>query len=173
MPSPISPAQVDVNNDGTVDWEELSSFMIEMGMKGWANSGLRTQNYAYAGPIDSARPTHAADQVRLSHGITASLFPLPPLYIVHLFGKFGPPIYLLVTTFPVIFRFDVYGWFCGFFRCPFFPLPPYLAVNSAFRLALQRHSLCFDTFLIPLPNPRKNCLARYLFPLSFAPSYNI
>jgi len=57
-----------MNNDGTVDWEELSSFMIEMGMKGWANSGLRTQNYAYAGPIDSARPTHAADQVRLSHG---------------------------------------------------------------------------------------------------------
>lgn len=67
-PSRISRAQVDVNNDGTVDWEELSSFMIEMGMKGWANSGVRTQNYAYAGPIDSARPTHAADQVRLSHG---------------------------------------------------------------------------------------------------------
>lgn len=54
---------MDINNDGTVDWDELSSFMIEMGMKGWANSGVGMPNYAYAGSIDSARPTHAADQV--------------------------------------------------------------------------------------------------------------
>ncbi|CAN0226723.1 unnamed protein product, partial [Ectocarpus fasciculatus] len=32
-------AQVDINNDGTIDWDELSSFMIDMGMKGWAKSG--------------------------------------------------------------------------------------------------------------------------------------
>lgn len=55
--------QVDVNNDGTVDWEELSSFMIDMGMKDWAKSGSGTPNYAYAGQVDSARPTQAADQV--------------------------------------------------------------------------------------------------------------
>ncbi|CAM9409360.1 unnamed protein product [Scytosiphon promiscuus] len=55
-------AQVDINNDGTVDWEELSSFMIEMGMKGWAKSRTGVQNYVHAGHIDSARPTQAADQ---------------------------------------------------------------------------------------------------------------
>ncbi|CAM9649007.1 unnamed protein product, partial [Ectocarpus sp. 13 AM-2016] len=57
-------AQVDVNNDGTVDWEELSSFMIDMGMKDWAKSGAGTPNYAYAGQVDSARPTQAADQIQ-------------------------------------------------------------------------------------------------------------
>lgn len=57
---------MDINNDGTVDWEELSSFMIEMGMKGWAKSGAGIPNYAYAGHVDSARPTQAADQVTLS-----------------------------------------------------------------------------------------------------------
>ena len=60
--------QVDINNDGTVDWDELSSFMIEMGMKGWAKSGVGMPNYAYAGPMDSARPTHAANQVCLRGG---------------------------------------------------------------------------------------------------------
>eukprot|EP00903_Cladosiphon_okamuranus_P013184 g12296.t2 len=57
-------AQVDINNDGTVDWDELSSFMIEMGMKGCANSGVGMPNYTYAGLIDSARPTHSADQMQ-------------------------------------------------------------------------------------------------------------
>lgn len=60
--------QVDINNDGTVDWDELSSFMIEMGMKGWAKSGVGMPNYACAGPMDSARPTHAANQVCLRGG---------------------------------------------------------------------------------------------------------
>ncbi|CAM9110180.1 unnamed protein product, partial [Hapterophycus canaliculatus] len=57
-------AQVDINNDGTVDWEELSSFMIEMGMKGWAKRGVGLPQYAHAGHIDSARPTQAADQIQ-------------------------------------------------------------------------------------------------------------
>lgn len=64
---------MDINNDGTVNWDELSSFMIEMGMKGWANSGVGMPNYAYAGPIDSARPTHAADQVSLEDGVEVVL----------------------------------------------------------------------------------------------------
>lgn len=55
---------MDVNNDGTVDWEELSSFMIEMGMKGWPKNGVGMPNYAYAGHVDSARPAHAVDKVR-------------------------------------------------------------------------------------------------------------
>lgn len=42
--------------------------MIEMGMKGWAKSGVGTPNYAYSGHVDSARPTQAADQVNMRRG---------------------------------------------------------------------------------------------------------
>lgn len=56
---------MDVNNDGTVDWEEMSSFMVEMGMRGWAESGIVMPTYSYAGSVDSAQPTLAADQVGL------------------------------------------------------------------------------------------------------------
>lgn len=54
---------MDVNNDGTVDWEAISPFMVEMRMKGWAKSGLAKPTYSYAGPVDGAQPTSAADQV--------------------------------------------------------------------------------------------------------------
>ncbi|CAN0265919.1 unnamed protein product [Ectocarpus sp. 12 AP-2014] len=56
--------QVDINNDGTIDWDELSSFMIDMGMRGWAKSGAETPNYVYTGQIDPARHTQAADQLQ-------------------------------------------------------------------------------------------------------------
>lgn len=52
-----------MNNDGIVDWEELSSFILAMGMKGWAESGAGMPAYSYAGPVDGAQPTLAADQV--------------------------------------------------------------------------------------------------------------
>ena len=51
-----------------MDWEELSSFMIEMGMKGWEDETVGLPSYAYAGQVDSAQPIHAADQVRLLMG---------------------------------------------------------------------------------------------------------
>ncbi|CAM9771885.1 unnamed protein product [Ectocarpus sp. 4 AP-2014] len=56
--------QVDINNDGTIDWDELSSFMIDMGMRGWAKSGAEMPNYVYTGRIDPARHTQAADQLQ-------------------------------------------------------------------------------------------------------------
>ena len=56
---------MDINNDGTIDWDELSSFMIDMGMKGWAKSGAEMPNYVYTGQIDPARHTQAANQVGL------------------------------------------------------------------------------------------------------------
>lgn len=56
-------AQIDINSDGTVDWDELSSFMIEMGMKGWEDDATLMPSYAYVGKIDAAQPTHAVDQV--------------------------------------------------------------------------------------------------------------
>lgn len=55
--------QMDVNNDGTVDWEEMSSFMVDMGMRGWAESVVSLPTYSYAGQVDGAQPTLAADQV--------------------------------------------------------------------------------------------------------------
>lgn len=54
-----------MNGNGVVNWDELSSFMIEMGMKGWGEGGVRTPAYAYAGRVDAAQPTLAADQVCL------------------------------------------------------------------------------------------------------------
>lgn len=59
---------MDVNNDGTVNWEEMSSFMVEMGMRGWTESGGVMFTYSYAGQVDSAQPTLTADQVDLSPG---------------------------------------------------------------------------------------------------------
>ena len=59
--------QMDVNNDGMVDWEELSSFMINMGMNGWAGRGVGMPVYAYAGQLEAARPAVAADQVQYIH----------------------------------------------------------------------------------------------------------
>ena len=55
---------MDVNNDGMVDWEELSSFMINMGMNGWEERDVGMPVYAYVGQVEAARPTVAADQVR-------------------------------------------------------------------------------------------------------------
>lgn len=56
--------QMDVNNDGMVGWEELSSSMISMGMDGWAGRGIGMPVYAYAGQLEAARPAVAADEVQ-------------------------------------------------------------------------------------------------------------
>lgn len=57
--------QVDMDNDGAVSWEELSTFMIETRMEGWAReSEVGVPNYSYTGQIESARPAQAAEQVR-------------------------------------------------------------------------------------------------------------
>lgn len=55
--------QIDINSDGTVDWDELSTFMIDVGMKGWEDGATQMPSYAYVGQIDAAQPTLAVDQV--------------------------------------------------------------------------------------------------------------
>lgn len=56
--------QMDINNDGTVDWEEISSFMVEVGMRSWSQKGIGMPIYPYVGQVDSAQPGQVADQVR-------------------------------------------------------------------------------------------------------------